>query len=116
MKEWVKFAWAFILIIVALLCWYGWDSRKNHGLSFGYYGEFNTVSNALSRMTGVHILKSWYNADVSLEGFGFEITRNGRHLDIVFADGDPIRKKSGTDLEKALSEFVTKETTAQSTN
>jgi hypothetical protein len=116
MKEWVKFAWVFILIIVAVLCWYEWDSRKNHGLNFGYYGEFNTVSNALSRMTDVHILKSWYNAGLSLEGFGFEIARNERHWDIAFPDGDPIRKMSGADLEKALSEFVAKEAAAQSTN
>jgi hypothetical protein len=116
MKQWVKFAWVFILITVVYFCWYGWDSRKNHGFESGYYGEFNTVSNALSRMAGVHIVKSWYNAALTLEGFGFEIARDERHLDITFADGDPIRKMSGADLEKALSEFVAKETAAPSTN
>ena len=116
MKQWVKVARAFILIIVAFFCWYGWDSGKNHGLRFGYYGEFNNVSNALARLPGVHIVNSGYNADISLEGFSFEIERSGRRLEIFFAKDNPIRKMSGADLEKALPEFVEKESTAQSTN
>jgi hypothetical protein len=116
MKRWVEVAWAFILIIVAIFCWYGWDSGKNRGLRFGYYGEFNTVSNALARVPDVHILKSWYNDDITLEEFGFKIDQKGRPLDIFFGESDPIRRMSGSDLEKALSELVEKESASQTTN
>jgi hypothetical protein len=28
---------------VTFIVWYRWDSGRNHGLNFGYYGEFNRV-------------------------------------------------------------------------
>jgi hypothetical protein len=116
MKLWVKIAWALILPVLALFCWYGWDSRTNRGLKFGYYGEFNTVSNALARLPNVRILKSGYNEDVSLEEFNFEIERDGRALEIFFSERNPIRRMSGTNLEKALSEMITEETAAHPPN
>lgn len=116
MKRWVEITGIFISISVAIFCWYGWDSGKNRGLRFGYYGEFNTVSNALAHLPDVHVLKSWHNADITLEEFGFDINRKGQPLKIAFDESDPIRKMSGADLEKALSQLVEKESMSQSTN
>jgi hypothetical protein len=101
--------WAFILAIVVIIFWYRWDSGTNHSLKFGYYGEFNTVSNTLARLPGVHIVNSGYNADVSLEEFGFEIEARGRPLKLFFSEKNPIRGMSGAELEEALSDFVEKE-------
>jgi hypothetical protein len=115
MKRWVKIAWIVILPVLALICWYGWDSRKNHGLSFGYYGQFNNVSNALAGLSGVQIESSWYNQDLSLEGFSFDIEWQGRPITIMFAQGDPIREMSAAKLDKALLDLIKKAPTAQRT-
>jgi hypothetical protein len=107
MKWLLSIAMTVIGVIVLLLCYYHWDSRKNRGYEFGYYGEFNTVSNALARMNGVKILDSWYNADVSLEEFGFYFrTADGRTNRIAFGESAPMRKLSGPQLEQALDTAI----------
>jgi hypothetical protein len=106
MKRLVEITGVSILLIAALLYWYAWGSRQNRGLSFGYYGEFNTVSNALARLPGVSIVDSGYNADMTLEEIHFEINRDGRRLEIELGGRDPIRKMSGAALEKALSNLI----------
>src|SRR5688572_6052170 len=64
---------------------YHWDSNTNRGFTFGYYGQFNTVSNALARFKGVTIFRSWHNCDVTLEEFGFDVkTSEDRLLKIYF--------------------------------
>jgi hypothetical protein len=37
---------AVLVLFVGFILWYRWDSGTNHGYHFGYYGEFNRVSNA----------------------------------------------------------------------
>ncbi len=98
-----------VVAFIAFVFWYRWDSGKNRGLAYGYYGEFNTVSNILSKLPGVTILKSWHNADVTLEEFGFKILSHSQQLDLAFGERDPIRKLSGVDLEKALLEMIKKQ-------
>ena len=104
------------LVIIGFLCWHVWDSGKNRGFSFGYYGEFNTLSNALARLPGVHITYAGYHDDITLEGIFFEVDRDGRHLKIVISEQDPIRRLSGANLEKGLSELIEKESTVQAAN
>jgi hypothetical protein len=116
-RQWlVRVVAAITLAILGFLVWYAWDSRKNHGFTFGYYGQFNTMSNALASLPGVRITSATYNGDITLEGIFFEIDRGGRHLNIVIAEQDPVRRLSGAKLEKALSELVEKESAAQAVN
>lgn len=43
-----------VLLLVGLpagfIGWYSWDSGRNRGFEFGYYGEYNSVSNALASL------------------------------------------------------------------
>jgi hypothetical protein len=101
---------AVVVLFVAFILLYRWDSGRNHGFTFGYYGEFNTVSNALASLPGVTILNSGYNADVTLEEFGFDIrTSEGRDLHVWLMEEDPIRRMSKQKLTKALSDRIAKE-------
>ncbi|TAK96419.1 MAG: hypothetical protein EPO07_14560 [Verrucomicrobia bacterium] len=96
-----------IAALVALILCYHWDSARNHGFTFGYYGQFNTVSNALASLENVRIQTAWHNADVTLEEFGFDIaTSQGQTIKIVFGENSPIRKLSGQDLRTALSNEI----------
>ena len=91
-------------LFVALSLWYRWDSETNHGLAFGYYSQYNTVSNALSRIPGVTIVATGYNADVTLEEFGFDVkAANKSTLHIWFNEDDPIRRMSGEQLKQVLT-------------
>lgn len=103
MKRFVAILAVPVDAVAALICYYSWDSAKNRGFTFGYYGEFNTVSNALARIGGVTVLNSGYNADVDLEEFLFEIrTADGRTNRMFFGEQSPIRRMSGKQLETAL--------------
>ena len=105
--------WVIISAVVAFFCWYGWDTGKNHGLSFGYYGQYNSVSNALVRLPDVRILNTGYNADVTLEEFSFEIEKGGRRAMIFFSEQNRIRRMSGSELNLAVSEMVNAELVSQ---
>jgi hypothetical protein len=100
---------ALVVLIVALIFWYRWDTARNRGHSWGYWGEFNAVSNALATVPGVTILSLWYNADVTLEEFGFDILVQSRQVKLVFGEKDPIRRLSGQNLQNALSQMVKKQ-------
>jgi hypothetical protein len=97
-----------ILAAVAVICvgfvvWYRWDSGRNHGYQFGYYGEFNRVSNALTAIPGITITQSWHNCDVTLEEFGFTATMgSGEPARIAVGEHDRIRSLSGDALVQAL--------------
>jgi hypothetical protein len=93
-------------LIGTLVLWYRWDSEKNRGRKWGYWGEFKNVSNALAGMPGITIVKPWYNADLTLEEFGFEILVQGREVKLGFGEKDPVRNLSGQDLERALTGMV----------
>ena len=81
--------------------------QANHGYTWGYWGEFNTVRNSLAKLPGVTIVDFGCNADVTLEEFGFDIlTADSRPLKVWFGEQDPIRSLSGEALSKALRERV----------
>ncbi|HWQ91569.1 MAG TPA: hypothetical protein VN673_07845 [Clostridia bacterium] len=97
-------------LFVAAVLWYRWDSGTNHGYRWGYWGQFNTVSNALAKIPGVTIVKFGCNADVTMEEFGFDVTtQEGRQVHVWFSETDPIRKLSGEALSRALIEKIRKE-------
>lgn len=75
----------------ACLGWYFWDSSHNRSLKFGYYGEFNRLSNTLASIPGVVVTDFWYNDDVTLEGIGFKLTFTGEPIDLFFGQNDSIR-------------------------
>jgi hypothetical protein len=114
MKRVIAVLGAFVVLFVVAVLWYRWDSGTNHGYSWGYWGQFNTVSNALANLPGVKIVKSGCNADVTMEEFGFDITTaEGRQVHVWFSETDPIRKLSREALSKALAEKIRKESSNQ---
>ena len=103
-----------LMALIAFIGWYRWDSGRNRGYEFGYWGSFNRVSNTLARLPGINIVSSGHNADVTLEEFGFDITTTtGQPLHIWFAGGDPTRALSGDRLTKSLTERIEKESSNQ---
>ena len=46
-----------VVTFIACILWYRWDSRTNHGYIWGYWGQFNAVSNSLAKLPGVTIVK-----------------------------------------------------------
>ena len=97
----------FIIVLAAsALCmfcvWYRWGALRNRGSEFGYYGEYNSVSNALASIPDVVVTHGWYNADVSLEEFGFELTQQGHRMRLWFGERDPVRFMPRKDAVVAL--------------
>lgn len=110
MKKMLTGVLILLMTFIAFIAFYRWDSGLNRGYDFGYWGSFNSVSNAMARLPGITIVKSGRNADVTLEEFGFDITTTtGRPLPIWSAEGDPTRALSGDRLTKALMERIEKE-------
>lgn len=100
--------------LVGFVMWYRWDSGENHGHRFGYFGEFNAISNAVGSLPGITIIGSGYNADVTLEELGFTVlTDHGREMKIWFAENDPVRKMSGSQLTTALLQRIAWESSNQ---
>lgn len=91
-----------LMIPVMFIIWYRWDSARNRGSEFGYYGEFNRVSNALASIPGVTVTQAWHNLDMTLEEFGFGVTVTGRPVSLAFGETDPIREMSRTKAAVAL--------------
>jgi hypothetical protein len=101
--------WGIVLLFIGFVVWYRWDSKTNHGYKWGYWSQFNTVSNALANLSGVTILKAGANADVTMEEFGFEVLNSdGRQLHVWFSETDPVRKLSGKALTSALQDKLKK--------
>jgi hypothetical protein len=94
---------AACVLAVGFIAWYRWDTSRNRGHKWGYWGEFNTVSNSLARLPGVTISGAYCNQDVSLEEFGFDIlTSQKQKIHVDFDENDPARRLSGDDLRAAL--------------
>ena len=109
MKAFGAILGAIVVFFIAAMLWYRWDAGTNHGYRRGYWGQFNTVSNALASLPGITIVNSSGNADVTMEEFGFEVvTSEGRQLHVWFSEADPIRRLSGEALTKALLEKLKK--------
>ncbi len=114
---------AILLIIAALVvCFFGfigryrWDSSRNRGSEYGYYGEFNRVSNALAAVPGVTVTQSWHNLDVTLEEFGFGLTVTGQPVRLHFGETDPIRNMRRADAVAALQTQIAAELASSQTN
>ena len=102
--------------VVALFVWRRWDSGQNHGSSFGYYGEYNRVSNALVSIPGVVITQHWHNLDITLEEFGFDVTVTGRPVHLYFGEGDPVRKMSRATAAAAVRRRIDAQLSAPNAN
>src|SRR5947207_1594749 len=96
MKKLILILSVALVILVSCILWYRWDSGTNHGYRFGYYGEFNRVSNALASIPGITITQAWANCDVTLEEFGFTATMGSEEpVRIAIGERDRIRRLSG---------------------
>ena len=96
---------------VAFIGWYRWDFAQNRGFEFGYFGDFNRVGHALTRIPGVTITHDWANHDVTLEEFGYDITTSGgRSLHLNFGESDPLRDMSDQQLINGLTARIQQET------
>jgi len=111
MKMIVSIVLAVVAILAALLVWYRWDSVNNHGYQFGYFGDFNRVSNALASIPGITITQACANRDVTLEEFGFTATMgSGQTVRIAVGERDCIRDLSGESLVQALKREIERQT------
>jgi hypothetical protein len=73
------------------------------GREFGYYGDFNRVSNALVSIPGVVVTNFWMNRDITLEEFGFDVTTGaGKSVHIALGERDPLRRMHRAELVSAL--------------
>ena len=103
-----------LVAVIAFSAFYRWDSERNRGYEFGYWGSFNRVNNTLARLPGITIVNSGCNADVTMEEFGFDVgTTTGQTLHVWFSEDDPIRGLTGDRLTKALIERIGKESSTQ---
>src|SRR6266404_1105743 len=103
MKKLILILAAVVVLFVGFILWYRWDSGTNHGYRFGYYGDFDRVSNALASIPGITVTQTWANRDVTLEEFGFVATiRSGEPVRIAVGERDRIRSLSGETLVQAL--------------
>jgi len=103
MKKLILILSAVAVVFVGFVFWYRWDSGTNHGYQFGYYGEFNRVSNALASISGITITQAWVNCDVTLEEFCFNAKMaSGEPVRIAVGERDRIRSLSGALLVQAL--------------
>src|SRR6266496_1312189 len=105
-----------IAIPVAFIAWYGWDSARNRGSEFGYYGDYNRVSNALASIPGVTITQAWHNLDLTLEEFGFGITITGHPVRLFFSETDKIRDMQRDAAVAVLRQRIPAELSSSSTN
>jgi hypothetical protein len=96
--------------------WYFWDSSRNRGSEFGYYGEFNRVSNTLASIPGVVVTQAWHNLDLTLEEFGFDLTITGRPVRLFFGETDPIRNMRRDAAVAALQNRIAAELGLPQTN
>ena len=111
MKKLIASSGVVVAILVAFVLWYRWDSGTNHGYRFGYYGDFNRISNALASIPGITITQSWANRDVTLEEFGFAAaTTSGGTIRIAVGERDRIRSLSGDSLVQALKAEIETQT------
>jgi hypothetical protein len=103
MKKLILSLSAVVAVFVGYVRWYCWDSDTNHGYQFGYYGEFNRVSDALASLPGITVTDSWARCDITLEEFGFTATRaSADPVCITVGKSDRIRSLSGDALVQAL--------------
>src|SRR4051794_24315047 len=94
----------FLLSFLVLSCG---PPAQNDGRESGYYGDFNRVKNALVSVPDVRISDVMMNRDVTLEKFGFELTKSsGKVIWITFGERDPIRELSGKQLVQALQKRI----------
>lgn len=96
-------------LVVGTILFYQWESSRNRGYQWGYFGEFNSVSNSLASVPGVTITQAWHNLDVTMEEFGFGITITGRPVRLYFGETDPLRSMSGEIAVAALRTRITAE-------
>jgi len=103
MKSLIAFFASVIGLFFALILLYRWDSDTNHGFQFGYYADFNRVSNALASIPDITVTQSWHNCDVTLEEFGFAATvSSGEPIRVAVGERDHIRSLAGDALVQAL--------------
>ncbi|MEO6754016.1 MAG: hypothetical protein ABIP85_19730, partial [Chthoniobacteraceae bacterium] len=92
---------------VSYIAWYRWDSSRNRGFEFGYFGDFNRVRYALVAIPGITVTRDWANKDMSIQEFGFDITTStGQTIPLAFQESDPTRSLSGESLVRALANSI----------
>ena len=96
---------------VGLYGLYRWDSARNRGSEFGYWGEFNRTKNSLASIPGVTLTHKWHNLDVTLEGIGFGLTTNGRQVNIFIRESDAVRTLSRKRAIPLLKDMIARELT-----
>lgn len=94
------------LPLLAITLWiltYQLDSHNNFKLHWGYYGDYNRVTDAITSIPGALILDSWANGDITLEEFAVTVrTPAGDTIEMFFEEDDQVRHWHGSRLVEAL--------------
>jgi hypothetical protein len=109
MRAHLAILWLPVAGFFGFIAWYHWDTSRNRGSESGYYGEFNRVAHALSSIPEVTVARSWHNADLTLEEFGFDLTVSGQPLKLHFSETDHIRSMSREAATAALRSRIASE-------
>ena len=91
-----------IIGLFAIVGWYFFDGSRNRGFEFGYYGEFNRLSNRLASIPGVVVTNDWHHNDLTLEEISFDLTFKGQPLQLRFGQDNAIRR---TNRDAAIAEL-----------
>lgn len=116
MKSAIIIVFTVLILPAAVIIWYRWDSGTNRGHEFGYYGEFNRVSNAVASIPGIVVTSAWYNGDITLEEFGFSLSVTGRPVSLDFSETDPVREMSRGAAARELTTRIKKELSVSNIN
>lgn len=92
--------------LISLVAFYLMDSNRNRGWHFGYWGEFNRVSNTIASIPGVAVTTFWHNADVTLEEFGFDVSFKGTTTSLFFGETNAIRSMPPDQMLIALKRKI----------
>ena len=96
-----------LLLVLSGPAFYLWEANRNRGFTWGYYGDFNTLSNALAGLPKVTISNSYHLEEIhGLELVTFDLIVAGQSTHLRFPQDDPIRELRATALTNALIQRI----------
>ena len=117
MSENEKQSWNKRFFIIVMLMWtlvpalligfLVYDGRENRGFTFGYYGDYNAITNALGQMTEISEMETFCHEDLFLEEIWFTVQLiDGTEKDIFIGQNESIRNLRHEELTLALRERI----------
>ncbi len=89
-----------IILLISLNIYFG--IGPNIGLSFGYYGKFNSIMNNLED-SGIEVIDWGLHRDITLEDFQITVLHRGEKTQLEFENANI---RSIDDLKKEIASMV----------